>query len=152
MTETRLEAIETAIRCALDEGTTLSDKLRDLSPTVNELLKVAFREEKLPSTFDVNTVLVFPTEDDAWEAQQRTYREMDDILLSQPPVELDQEANEEDDEDHECYTCGASCVPCPMGDDVIWLCEDCYDSRGCANCSGCQYCIDSGGYNPADEI
>lgn len=146
MTETRLEAIETAIRCALDEGTTISDKLGDLSPTVNELLKVAFRESKLPSTFDVNTVLVYPTEDDAWEAQQRTTREMDEIL-SQAPGKLD-----EADEDHECYTCGASCVPCPMGDDVMWLCEDCYDSRGCANCSGCQYCEDSVGYDPRDEI
>jgi hypothetical protein len=34
--------------------------------------------------------------------------------------------------------------------ELIW--NDVEDTRGCATCSGCPYCEDTGSYDPSDEI
>ena len=170
MTETtRLEMIQTTIRCALDEGTTLSNAFGDLTPTVNELLKLAFYEPKLPSTYNADTVLLIPDEDENeqlnWEETQRNQKEMDDILsallapmkITIPPdnddddYDADEDTDDEED-DHDCWTCGANCVPYQTGENTFWICEDCENQRGCAYCSGCQYCMASNGYDGSDEV
>ncbi len=108
-----LSAINTP--SSLDEEKKARENLQELNPTTQELLKIAFRESKLPESFDVSTVLETPDEDNAWEETERTQRELDELC-----------AAAEEEEDYSCHSCGTQCVSYEVDGETHWLCESCY--------------------------
>ena len=161
---TRLDLIQTTLTQILTNSPTSEggkagiERLNELDISTNEWLALAFRPQKLPADFDPAPFLVDPVdEDEKWENQQRVDRELDDILSSTAVKDKDET---EEEEDHDCFTCGAACVSYNVGDETYWLCEECYygntesEYGNCGSiCDGhCPTCDNGGGYDGADEI
>jgi hypothetical protein len=158
MTETnRLNEIETIFREILQEltGTNTNgvsaaqQRLQELNPTVQELLALANKPQKLSDSFDVSTVLELPKEEDEdWDDMQRLQRELDELCSF---VEAKEQPNL-------CTTCGSECISYNQDGETHWLCEQCYYGNQAQEigycgfpCDGyCQSC--GGGYDGTDEI
>ncbi len=131
MTDTnRLDIIQTTLLNILNatsaQGMEVAKKeLADLNVTSREFLKIANKKEELPADFDVDKMLVIPEEnDEEWEEEQRTQREIDDL------EQFADAAEEEDDEDDNyCCNCGNQLIPYDAYGETHWMCEDCYYGR-----------------------
>lgn len=168
--EERFRRILAVLEEGLESEGDIHSRLDDMNVTPNELLTVAMREKKLEEPVGACGTVCHNTcewcSDDDEDESDDDDDSIDAIATAaarwavfggEEEEEEEKEEETREEEDHPCATCGSQCISYKAGEEIHWLCEECYYRPSYSSCnqrycdSHCTSCM-GGGYDGSDEV